>query len=67
MSDTTRASAYGVIAAVLSLLTTVGVTSEAEAAQYGATGSAILGVIALVVAAVKTFKQRGREVDNSQR
>ena len=67
MSDKTRASAYGVIAAVLSLLTTVGTVSETEAAQYGATGSAVLAAIALIMASVKTFKQRGTEVDNAQR
>lgn len=57
MSDTTRAAAYGVVAAVLSLLTTVGFMSEAEAASYGAAGSAVLAALALVMASVKTAKQ----------
>lgn len=57
MSDTTRSAVYGVVAAVLSLLTTVGLTSEAEAASYGAAGSAVLAALALVMASVKTAKQ----------
>lgn len=57
MSDTTRAAVYGVLAAVLALLTTVGSISDSEAASYGAAGSAVLAALALVMASVKTAKQ----------
>lgn len=69
MSDTTRIAIYAIFTAVLGFMSGQGWVTADEATAYAAAAGETLGAAALLMAAVKTFKQRGRdgEVDNSQR
>lgn len=59
MSDTTRASVYSVVTAVLALLSVLGYVNADEQAAYAEAGAQTLAALATLMAAVKTFKQRG--------
>jgi len=60
MSDTTRAAVYSVMTAVLALLSVLGYVNADESAAYAAAGAQTLAAAASLMAAVKTFKQRGQ-------
>ncbi|WP_026931237.1 hypothetical protein [Glycomyces tenuis] len=59
MSDTTRAALYGVATAVLALLSVLGYVSADEQSAYAEAVAQSLVALATLMAAVKTFKQRG--------
>jgi hypothetical protein len=69
MSDTTRGAVYGVVTAVLAVLSGQGWVSAEESAAYAEAAAQTLAAAAMLLAAVKTFKQRptSGEVDNSHR
>lgn len=58
MSDETRIAIYGVMTAVLALLSGQGWVTAEEAAAYAEAGAQTLGAAATLLAAVKTWKQR---------
>lgn len=59
MSNNTRAATYGVVTAVLALLSVLGYVSAEESAAYAEAGAQSLAAAATLMAAVKTFNQRG--------
>lgn len=63
MSDTTRTAVYGVMTAVLTLLSVLGYVNATEQAAYAEAGAQTLAAAASLMAAVKTFKQRGQKAD----
>lgn len=58
MSDETRIAIYGVMTAVLALLSGQGWVTADESAAYAEAGAQTLGAAATLLAAVKTWKQR---------
>lgn len=58
MSDETRIAIYGVMTAVLALLSGQGWVTAEESAAYAEAGAQTLGALVTLLAAVKTFKQR---------
>lgn len=61
MSDNTRTAVYGVMTAVLTLLSVLGYVNAEEQAAYAAAGAQTLAAAASLMAAVKTYKQRGNK------
>lgn len=64
MTDTTRVSLYAICTAVLGFMSGQGWVTADEATAYAAAAGETLGAAALLLAAVKTWRQRGR-VDQS--
>lgn len=59
MSDTTRTAVYGVMTAVLALLSVLGYVTADESSAYAEAGAQTLLALGSLMAAVNTFKQRG--------
>lgn len=58
MSDETRIAIYGVMTAVLALLSGQGWVTAEESAAYAAAGAQTLAAATTLLAAYKTWKQR---------
>lgn len=61
MSNEKRTAVYGVFTAVLTALTVFGVVTAEEASAYTAAGGEALSALVMLMAAVKTWRQRGVE------
>lgn len=58
MSNETRTAVYGVFTAVLALLSVLGFVNADEQAAYTEAGAQTLSALVMLLAAVKTWKQR---------
>lgn len=59
MTSELRTAIYGLMAAVLTLLSVVGYVNAETAAAYLAAGAETLTAVGALMAAVKTWRQRG--------
>ena len=60
MTDEQRTATYSVFAALLAALGVLGVINADEATAYGVAGTELVAAASSLMAAVKTFKQRGK-------
>lgn len=58
MSNETRTAVYGVFTAVLALLSVLGFVNADEQTAYTEAGAQTLSALVMLLAAVKTWKQR---------
>jgi len=61
MSNEQRIATYGAFTAVLAALGVFGLITADEATAYGAAGAELLAAASSLMAAVKTWRQRGSE------
>jgi len=61
MSIEKRAATYGVFTAVLALLAVFGVINADEQSAYATAGGEALSALVMLMAAVKTTRQRGEQ------
>lgn len=59
MSNEQRTAVYGVFTAVLTALTVFGFVTAEESTAYTAAGGEALSALVMLMAAVKTWRQRG--------
>ena len=60
MSSEQRTSLYGAVAALLGALSAFGAITAEEATAYSAAAVEGVGAVALLISAIKTWRQRGR-------
>ena len=60
MSSEQRTSLYGAVAAILGALSAFGAITAEEATAYGAAAVEGVGAVALLISAIKTWRQRGQ-------
>lgn len=60
MSNEQRTALYSAFAAILTALGVFGLITAEEASAYGAAGAEFLGGLSSLLAAVKTWRQRGQ-------
>jgi hypothetical protein len=71
MSSELRTALYGLMAAILGVLSAVGWVNAQDAAEYSAAGLEALTAAGAIMAMVKTWKQRGAKavitIENAER